>query len=103
MERLVLESLPLRLYEALGFITFVTANEREVAGWALRRGSTALEAAGRIHTDLLKGFINCEVVSYEDWARWKSLHEARTRGPRRVEGRSYAVRDFDILNVKFNV
>jgi len=103
LDQLTLETLPLRLCEALGLVTFLTANEREVAGWALRRGSTALEAAGLIHTDLQKGFISCEVVAFDEWARWKSLHEARTRGSRRVEGRSYVVRDFDILTVKFNV
>lgn len=103
LDRLVLESLPLRLHETLGFITFLTTNEREVAGWALRRGATALEAAGCIHTDLQKGFISCEVVSFEEWSKWKNLHEARTRGSRRVEGRAYVVQDFDILQVKFNV
>ncbi len=100
---LAVEALPAELYDRMGSITFVTANEREVAGWALRRGATAHEAAGRIHTDFQKGFISCEVVSFAEWSKWKNLHEAQARGPRRVEGRSYVVQDFDILSVRFNV
>ncbi len=103
LDGLLLDSLPLRLYAALGFITFLTTNEKEVAGWALRRGATAHEAAGRIHTDLQKGFIGCDVVSFQEWSRWKNLHEAHARGRRRTEGRDYVVEDFDVLTVRFNV
>jgi len=103
LQALASESLPLRLYDGLGFHTFVTANEKEVSGWALRRGATAHEAAGRVHTDLQKGFISCEVVPFDEWSKWKNLHEAQARGHRRVEGKGYVVRDFDILTVKFNV
>ncbi len=103
LSRLVLESLAVDLYDRLGYHTFVTTGDKDVTGWSLRKGAPALDAAGRIHTDLQKGFINCEVVSFEEWGKWKNYHEARARGPKRVEGKTYVIRDFDILHVKFNV
>jgi hypothetical protein len=103
LERLAVESLPVDLYDRMGLQTFVTTGDKDVTGWHLRKGGTAFEAAGRIHTDLQKGFINCEIVSFDEWAKWKNYHEARARGPKRVEGRAYAMKDFDIIEVKFNV
>ncbi len=103
LEKLVLESLPVDLYGKLGLHTFATTGDKDVTGWHLRRGGTALEAAGRIHTDLAKGFINCEVVSFEEWGKWKNYHEAKARGPKRTEGKHYVMQDFDIIEVKFNV
>jgi hypothetical protein len=103
LESLVLESLPVDLFGKLGLHTFVTTGDKDVTGWHLRKGGTALEAAGRIHTDLAKGFINCEIVSFEEWGKWKNYHEARARGPKRTEGKGYVMRDFDIIEVKFNV
>jgi hypothetical protein len=103
LEKLALETLPLDLYAALGLLTFVTTGDKDVTGWHLRKGAPAIEAAGRIHTDLQKGFINCEIVSYAEWGKWKNYHEARSRGPKRVEGKAYVMQDFDIIEVKFNV
>lgn len=103
LDRLVLEGLPVELYGRLGLQTFVTTGDKDVTGWHLRKGATALEAAGRIHTDLMKGFINCEVVSFEEWGKWKNYREAQARGPKRVEGKHYVMQDYDIVNVKFNV
>ena len=103
LDRLALESLAVDLYGRMGLQTFVTTSDKDVTGWHLRKGSTALEAAGRIHTDLMKGFINCEVVSFEEWGKWKNYREAQARGPKRVEGKAYVMQDYDIVNVKFNV
>ncbi len=97
---LALESLPVTLFGGLGLLTFVTTGDKDVTGWHLRKGSPATEAAGRIHTDLQKGFIHCEIVSFAEWGKWKNYHEARARGPKRVEGKSYVMQDFDIIEVK---
>ncbi len=103
LARLAVEALPALLYDRLGLHTFVTTGDKDVTGWHLRKGGTAFEAAGRIHTDLQKGFISCEIVSFEEWGKWKNYREAQARGPKRVEGRGYAMRDFDFIEVKFNV
>jgi ribosome-binding ATPase YchF (GTP1/OBG family) len=103
LTELVLESIPVRLLDHMGFHTFVTTGDKDVTGWSLRKGAHALEAAGRIHTDLQKGFISCEIVSFAEWSKWKNYHEARARGPRRVEGKAYVLQDFDFIEVKFNV
>ncbi|MBC7239198.1 MAG: DUF933 domain-containing protein, partial [Chloroflexi bacterium] len=71
--------------------------------WTLRRGQTALEAAATIHTDLAKGFIRAEVVSYHDLDACGSLAKARERGLLRLEGREYIVQDGDIIHIRFNV
>lgn len=103
LEKLVLDSLAVDLYDRMGLHTFVTTGDKDVTGWHLRKGAPALEAAGRIHTDLQKGFISCEVVAFSEWGKWKHYHEAQARGPKRVEGKVYVMKDFDIINVKFNV
>ncbi|HXG63079.1 MAG TPA: DUF933 domain-containing protein, partial [Planctomycetota bacterium] len=89
LEKLALEELPLRLYAGMGLITFCTTGDKDVTGWHLRRGGTALEAAARIHTDLARGFISCEVLSYEEYSKWKNYHEARARALKRTEGKGY--------------
>ena len=90
-----------RLEEALGLITFFTANETEARAWTLRRGQTAFDAAAAIHTDLARGFIRCEVIHWEDLDACGSRAEAARRGVQRVEGRSYVVEDGDLLQVRF--
>ena len=90
----------MELYTRLGMITFVTTGDKDVTGWHLRKGQTSVEAAGRIHTDLQKGFINCEIVSFAEWAKWKNYREAVARGPKRVEGKAYVMQDFDLIEVK---
>jgi ribosome-binding ATPase len=92
-----------RLFEALGLITFFTAGEKEARGWTLRSGQTALEAAGTIHTDIARGFIRCEVVRWDDLVESGSYAEAARRGLQRLEGKTYEVRDGDVLTVRFNV
>jgi hypothetical protein len=92
-----------RLKEALGLITFFTAGEKETRAWTLREGQTALEAAAAIHSDIARGFIRCEVVRWDDLLAAGSHAEAARRGLQRLEGKGYAVRDGDVLNVRFNV
>ncbi len=90
-------------FEALELIVFLTMGQDEVRAWPLRRGSTALEAAGRIHSDLARGFIRAQVIAFEDFARWPDTADLRTRNLLRLEGRDYVVRDGDILEIRFSV
>jgi ribosome-binding ATPase len=92
-----------RLSEALGLITFFTAGENETRAWTLRRGQTALDAAGTIHSDIARGFIRCEVISADDLLDAGSHAEAAKRGTQRLEGKTYVVADGDVLNIRFNV
>jgi ribosome-binding ATPase YchF (GTP1/OBG family) len=91
------------LKEALGLIVFFTAGDTETRAWTLRRGQTALEAAESIHTDIARGFIRCEVISWDDLLEAGSHAEAARRGLQRLEGKTYVVEDGDVLNVRFNV
>ncbi len=88
-------------YRVLDLITFFTANENEARAWTVKRGTTVVEAAGMIHTDMQKGFIKAEVISFEELDRIGSLSAARERGALRVEGRDYVVRDGDLVYVRF--
>ena len=90
-------------YKLLGLMSFFTVGEDEVRAWTVRRGASAVEAAGAIHTDLARGFIRAEVLSYEDMIACGTLAEARKQGKLRLEGRDYVVQDGDILNIRFNV
>ena len=90
-------------YDLLGLQTFFTAGEKEVHAWTLRRGGTAKDAAGVIHTDLEKGFIRAEIVAYEDMIKYKNNAEARNHGRLRVEGKDYPMADGDIIEVRFNI
>ena len=92
-----------RLQDALGLITFFTVGEKETRAWTLRKGQTALDAAGTIHSDIARGFIRCEVISTEDLLEAGSHAEAARRGVQRLEGKTYVVQDGDVLNVRFNV
>ena len=92
-----------RLFESLDLLSFFTASDKETRAWTLRRGQTALDAAASIHTDIARGFIRCEVIRWDDLVECGSHAEARKRGLERVEGKTYEVRDGDVLNVRFNV
>lgn len=98
-----LEELVGRLRESLDLVTFFTANENEARAWTLRRGSTALDAAGTIHTDMARGFIRCEVVGWSDLVEAGSRAEVSRRGLHRLEGKGYVVADGDVLTIRFNV
>ena len=86
-----------RAYDAVGIITFFTAGEPEVRGWNLERGATAVAAAGKIHTDLAKGFIRAEVTAYDDLFQAGSVKEAKARHLQRLEGKEYIVKDGDVV------
>ncbi len=92
-----------RCYDLLGLITFFTVNEEEIRAWAVRRGATAREAAGVIHSDMERGFIRAEVVHFDDLVALGSMAEARRQGRLRLEGKEYRVQDGDILTIRFNV
>ena len=84
-------------YDAVGIITFFTAGEPEVRGWNLERGANAVEAAGKIHTDIAKGFIRAEVTAYEDLHQAGSVKEAKAKHLQRLEGKDYIVKDGDVI------
>lgn len=89
-------------YQLLGLISFLTAGPDEVRAWPIPDGSLAVDAAGAIHTDLAKGFIRAETVSYNDLLTLRSMAEARKAGRLRSEGRTYRVRDGDVLEILFS-
>jgi len=90
-------------YDLLGLLSFFTVGEDEVRAWTVRRGALAPEAAGEIHTDMLKGFIRAEVVHYDDLTALGGMAEARAKGKLRLEGKDYPVKDGDILTIRFNL
>ncbi len=91
-------------YELLNLITFFTATGgKELRAWTLKKGSTAIDAAGAVHTDMARGFIRAEVIPCEELVRIGSMATARERGLLRLEGRDYAVQDGDLIHFRFNV
>ncbi|MFU8827638.1 MAG: redox-regulated ATPase YchF [Brevefilum sp.] len=90
-------------YDLLNLISFFTAAEKEVHAWTVKHGATALEAAGKIHTDLEKGFIRAEVIDYEDLTTLGGFVEARKAGKLRLEGKNYPVQDGDVITIRFNL
>ena len=89
-------------YRACGLISFLTMGSDEVRAWTIPKGFTASEAAGRIHTDLSRGFIRAETVSYDDLKAHKDMRGAKAAGRVRKEGKTYIVEDGDILNILAN-
>jgi GTP-binding protein YchF len=89
-------------YRLLGLVSFLTAGPDEVRAWPIADGSTAVDAAAAIHTDLAKGFIRAETVHYEDLVALGSMAEARKHGKLRSEGKTYRVRDGDVLEILFS-
>jgi GTP-binding protein YchF len=90
-------------YHLLDLVSFFTVGEDEVRAWPIRRGDRAPRAAGRIHSDLERGFIRAEVVHYDDFIALGSESKARQEGKLRLEGKEYVVKDGDILNIRFAV
>ncbi|MDH5446116.1 MAG: redox-regulated ATPase YchF [Gammaproteobacteria bacterium] len=90
-------------YELLGLQTYFTAGKKEVRAWTVKRGATAPEAAGVIHTDFQKGFIRAEVTSYDDFIQYNGEHGAKEAGKLRLEGKEYIVQDGDVMHFRFNV
>ena len=90
-------------YALLELLTFFTVGKKEVRAWTVRSGSTAPQAAGRIHTDFERGFIRAEVTSYDDFVSLGGEHAAREAGKLRLEGKAYIVSEGDIMHFRFNV
>jgi ribosome-binding ATPase YchF (GTP1/OBG family) len=103
IEELGLQKVIRHSYDLLGLQSFFTVGEDEVRAWTVRRRASALEAAGAIHTDLQKGFIRAEVVSYQDLVALGGMVEARSKGKLRLEGKEYVVQDGDIVHIRFNI
>ena len=90
-------------YELLNLQTYFTAGEKEVRAWTVRKGSTAPQAAGVIHTDFEKGFIRAEVIAYDDYVNHASEQAVKEAGKLKVEGKEYVVMDGDVMHFRFNV
>jgi len=90
-------------YDMLGLMSFLTAGPKEVRAWTIRKGLKAPQAAGKIHSDLERGFIRAEVVAYDDLIACGTYQGAKEKGLVRVEGKEYIVKDGDILDIRFNV
>jgi GTP-binding protein YchF len=90
-------------FSLLGLQTYFTAGPKEVRAWTVRKGATAPQAAGVIHTDFEKGFIRAEVINYEDYVRLEGEQGAKEAGKMRLEGKDYVVQDGDVMHFRFNV
>jgi len=95
-----LERLIQKAYEKLGLISFLTCGVKEVKAWTTKKGSSAPQAAGEIHTDFIKKFIKAEVVSFEDFVAYKGWKGSRTVGKARLEGKEYVMKDGDVVEFK---
>lgn len=98
-----LDRLILGAYDLLGLMTFLTAGEIEVRAWTIEKGTKAPQAAGKIHSDIERGFIRAEIVSYDDYARLKTMEAIKSAGLLRSEGKEYVMAEGDVVNFRFNV
>ena len=98
LDRLVVAS-----YDILGLMSYLTAGEVEVRAWTIKKGTKAPQAAGKIHSDIERGFIKAEIVSYDDLIECGSMAKAREKGLIRMEGKEYTMKEGDIVDFKFNV
>jgi len=92
-----------RSYELMGLMSFFTVGDDEVRAWTIKKGTEALDAAEVIHSDIKKGFIRAEVIAYKDLMDAGTYAEARKQGTVRLEGKTYPMKDGDIVNFRFNV
>ena len=90
-------------YDLLGYISFLTGGEDEVRAWTITRGTKAPQAAGKIHSDLERGFIRAEIVAFEDLKACGTMAAAKEKGLFRSEGKEYVMADGDVTNIRFNV
>ena len=103
LEESGLDKLIKKSYDLLGLMSFLTAGEPEVRAWTIKKGTKAPEAAGKIHSDIQRGFIKAEVVSYDDLIREGSMNCVKEKGLMRLEGKDYIMQDGDIVLFRFNV
>lgn len=97
-----LEKLVKASYDLLGLMSYLTAGEKEVRAWTIKKGTKAPEAAGKIHSDFEKGFIKAEIVSYDDLVDAGSFLKAKEKGKVRIEGKEYVMQDGDVVLFRFN-
>ena len=90
-------------YSALGLISFLTVGSDEVRAWPIRKGTIALDAAGKVHSDIKRGFIRAETMAYDDLKTLGDEKAVKAAGKMRLEGKEYVVKDGDIINFRFNV
>jgi ribosome-binding ATPase YchF (GTP1/OBG family) len=100
IEELSLSKMIRLSYDLMQVQTFFTVGEDEVRAWETKRGATAQESAGEIHTDLQRGFVRAEVVAYEDLVNLGGMNEAKSKGKLRLEGKEYIVKDGDIVHIR---
>ena len=98
LDRLIVEA-----YDLLGLMTFLTTGEKETRAWTIDKGTKAPQAAGKIHTDIERGFIRAECISYADYVQYKTLEALRGAGKLRSEGKDYVMQEGDVVEFRFNV
>ncbi|MFZ1043278.1 MAG: redox-regulated ATPase YchF [Anaerolineales bacterium] len=103
IEELSLSKMIKLSYDLLQLQSFFTVGEDEVRAWTTRRGASAVEAAGEIHTDIQRGFVRAEVVACDDLLSLGGMNEAKAKGKLRLEGKEYLVKDGDIMHIRFNI
>jgi GTP-binding protein YchF len=103
IDRSGLDQLILSSYDLLGLMTFLTAGEQEVRAWTIDKGTRAPQAAGKIHSDIERGFIRAEIVSYADYERLRTMEAIKSAGLLRSEGKEYVMQEGDVVNFRFNV
>lgn len=91
------------VFKISNVISFFTVKGKENRAWAVEKGTTALDAAGKVHSDIKRGFVKAEVIGYDDFIKYSDFNEAKKAGLLRLEGKDYIVQDGDIINFKFNV
>ena len=96
------EALLLRAFSAGGYISFLTVGGKENRAWPIRRGLTAWEAGGAVHSDIQKGFIRAEIISYNDFIEAGGETQAKRAGKQRLETKNYVMQDYDLTNFRFN-
>ncbi len=96
------EALLVRAFQGSGYISFLTVGGKENRAWPILKGATAWEAAGSIHTDIQKGFIRAEIISFSDFAELGGETGAKRAGKQRLETKQYIMQDYDVVNFRFN-
>ncbi|HTD36695.1 MAG TPA: redox-regulated ATPase YchF [Candidatus Limnocylindrales bacterium] len=98
LDRLIVEA-----YDLLGLMTFLTTGEKETRAWTIEKGTKAPQAAGKIHSDIERGFIRAEIVSYADYVTYETMDAIRAAGKLRSEGKDYVMQEGDVVEFRFNV
>jgi ribosome-binding ATPase YchF (GTP1/OBG family) len=96
------EQLLIRAFRESGYICFLTVGGKENRAWPIKNGATAWEAAGTIHTDIQKGFIRAEIINFDDFVAAGGETQAKRAGKQRLELKQYVMRDYDVVNFRFN-